>query len=534
MKSSYFLVIPKQQDYPLRLRDFETRALQQWIDELPTANPGLATRLMHDLLTEFNTLHMSAQLRLEALELLRPSVLVIEDYLRDRLIKTGFPKEENHIKILNVLASIEKTFTIGYWIVLKELTQRDISWLQGKNVTLALQRTMKGLSSIIISHFLMGMPIPDWVWIDLHSLYRLSVKLKKDTTKVDNDLFQVNKSITPEDCYRQILMLSLANPTGLMQKEVLLVYSFIETIGSFVSLKSEPIANQAMQCVILTDEDQAPHYQAVVNTSSDASRLYLDFTKLYQALEHKEKLSCTIEGRFSSSYTFLTNNENPSVELLDYLYQRWSGVDLQGSALFSDRLDRYMTIGLASTYDLQNSLIPQNLLHTDSEIDQEFLVQSESDRLLSCVFKKTGVLSVGSMVSFRKTDKPETSRLIGIVDKLEVTKQNNKINFGIELLTAQSLSVTYLQLNATKDDIPQKALFYTSNKTTGGNYIITDNFILKADDVIRLFINHENFPIILKDKKNIGLGYWRFTCSRIPEPETPTAPPPAQKGYDFI
>ncbi len=531
MKSSYYLVIPKQQDYPQRLRDFETRALQQWIDELPTANPGLATRLIHDFVAELNNIRMSAQLRLDALELLRPSVLIIEDYLRDRLIKTGFPKEENHIKILNVLASIEKSFTIGYWIVLKELTQRNVSWLQGKNVTLAIQRTMKGLSSIIISHFLMGMPIPDWVWIDLHSLYRLSVKLKKDTTKVDNDLFQVTKSSTPEDCYRQILLLSLANPTGLMQKEILLVYSFIETIGSFVSLKTDRIANQSVQCIVLTDEDQPPYFNPEENKASDSSSLYLDFTKLYGALDHKEKLSCSNEGRFSSNYVFLKNNEKPSFELLEYLYQRWSGIDLQGSPLFSDRLDRRMTIGLISTFDLQSSLLPASMTNSDPENDQEFLVQSQSERMLSCVFKKTGVLSVGSMVSFRKTDKVENYRLIGIVDKLEVSKQSNKINFGIHLLTNQSIAVTYMQSAAAKDDSPQKALFYTSTKTGGGNYIVTDNFILKDDDMIRLFINNENYPILLKNKKNIGLGYWQFSCSKISERESPSQP---QKGYDFI
>ncbi|NOT11975.1 MAG: hypothetical protein HOP23_09110 [Methylococcaceae bacterium] len=526
MKSSYYLVIPKQQDDPQRLRDFEARALQPWIDELPTANPGLATRLIHDFIVELNSIHMSPQLRIDALELLRPSVIVIEDYLRDRLIKTGFPKEENYIKILNVLASIERSFTIGYWMVLKELTQRNISWLQGKNVAVAIQRTIKGLSSVVISHFLMGMPVPDWVWIDLHSLYRLSVKIKKDTAKVENDLFQANKFSTPEDCYRQVLMLSLANPTGLMQKEILLVYSFIEVIGPFVTLKSEPISNQDRQCVVLTDEDQPPYFQSEADNSSDSSRLYLDFTKLYSVLENKEKLTYTLEGRFSSSYSFLNDDEKPSIELLDYLFQRWAGIPLQGAPLFSDRLDRYMTIGLVSTFDLQNSL-----MHTAHENELEFVVQSESDRLLSCVFKKTGVLSVGSMVSFRKVDKQDNYRLIGIVDKLEVTKQNQKINFGIHLLTAQSLSVTYLPLYASKDDAPQKALFYTSSKMGGGNYIATDNFILKDEDIIRLYISNENFPVVLRNKKNIGLGYWQFTCSRISEREQSVQP---QKGYDFI
>ncbi|CAA9890704.1 conserved hypothetical protein [Candidatus Methylobacter favarea] len=113
MKNSFFLVIPKQQNNPLRLKQFETRALQQWLTELPTANPGLASRLIHDFIREFDATEMAAQSRLEALELLRPSVLVIEDYLRSRLIKTGFPKAENDKKILQVLIPIEKEFTIS-------------------------------------------------------------------------------------------------------------------------------------------------------------------------------------------------------------------------------------------------------------------------------------------------------------------------------------------------------------------------------------------------------------------------------------
>jgi hypothetical protein len=274
VKNSFFLVIPAQQNNPQRLKEFETKALQQWIAELPTANPSLATRLLHDFLLDFNTVEMALQLRLDALELLRPSVHDIEDYLRSRLIKAGFPKEENDKKILTVLISIEKECTIGYWMVLKELTKREVGWFQGKNAALTIQRCIKGLGSIIVSHFIMGMPIPDWVWIDLHSLYNLSVKIKNDTTKVNNDA-QSGKPSSPEECYRQILMLSLADPTGLMQKEILLVYSFIDTIGSLISLKKEPVSGQQIQCVVLTDEDKAPHYQYEANPKNDSAMLYM-------------------------------------------------------------------------------------------------------------------------------------------------------------------------------------------------------------------------------------------------------------------
>jgi cyclic-di-GMP-binding protein len=194
VKNSFFLVIPTQETSPERLKEFELKALEQWLFELPTANPGLATRLIQDFIGDFNALKMPFQLRLDALELMRPKVLIIEDYLRSRLLKAAFPKEENDLKILQVLTAIEREFTIGYWIVLKELTHRQVSWFQGKSLALSLQRCIKGLSSVVISHFIMGLPIPDWVWIDLHSLYKLSVTLKKESVKVSDSTNLINKA----------------------------------------------------------------------------------------------------------------------------------------------------------------------------------------------------------------------------------------------------------------------------------------------------------------------------------------------------
>ncbi len=528
VKNSFFLVIPAQQDNPPRLKEFETKTLQQWVVELPTANPGLATRLLYDFLIDFNAIKMTAQLRLEALELLNPSVHVIEDYLRSRLIRTGFPKEENDKKILTVLVSIEKEFTIGYWIVLKELTRREVGWFQAKNAALALQRSIKGLGSIVVSHFVMGMPIPDWVWIDLHSLYNLSLTIKNSTTKVANDIGSFNKASSPEECYRQILLLSLADPTGLMQKEILLVYNFIETVGSLVGLKKERVSGQQVQCVVLTDEDKAPYYQFDSNLKSDSALLYLDFTKLFKAFKQKEKMINTLEARFSSMHLLKNSIEKPTAELYEYLEQRWSGIDLQGIPFFSDRADRYIAVGLESTHELQNALGPLG------SKDLEILVQSASDRLLSGIFQQTGVLSVGSLVSFRKFDSPAHKRSLGIVNKVIVDKQSGRINFGMQLLAHQSIAVTYIQLDEAGKDVLQKALFYSVKELAQEkSFIITNSFMLKDDDLIRMFMNNEDFPIVLGNRKNVGLGYWQFECRRAAEKGRP-ASIQAKKGYDFI
>ncbi len=525
MKNSFFLVIPKRQNNPQRLIDFQAKSIQHWISELPAGNPGLATRLLHDFIIESNTIEMPSELRLEALEQLRSSVLATEDSLRFRLIKSGFPKEENDHKILNVLVAIEKEYTLGYWIVVKELTQKSIGWLQGKNVTLALQRCIKGLSSIVISHYIMGMPIPDWIWIDLHSLYRLSVKLGKDTAKVALDQTGSSQKSTPETCYKQILLLSLTDPTGLMLKEVPMVYSFIDNISSLVSLHTKPVVNQRVQCYVLTDEDKPPMFQASADIPADNAKLYIDFTKLYKAIEQRVKQSSSTDGRFSSMQ-IMQRRDQPAAELLDYLKQRWSGLELQSTALFNDRLDRYIAIGLVSSHALKSQL------DSATESQMEILAESKSDSLLSCQFDQPGVLSVGSLISIRKTERGDEQRAIGIVNKIIVNKQSPKIHFGVQILTPVYYAVSYSLPNASKKDDLLKALFYSVTDAEGDKtFIITDSFLLKEDDVVRMYWKNEDFPIVLHDRINIGLGYWQFRCVKIAEKEKPVH---TKKGYDFI
>ncbi len=512
MKNSYFLVIPKQKSAPARLKEFEPKVLEQWIAELPIANPLMATRLFYEYVTDLNTIKMPAQQRLDVLELLRSSYITVEDYLRSELIKSGFPKEESDKKHLALLAALEKSVTLSYWIILKELTGHDIGWFQGKSVALSIQRCIKGLSSIVMSYFMMGMPIPDWIWMDLHSLYKLSVKIKKNTTQVVvNDVNSINKTSSPEECYLQVILLSLANPTGLMQKEIKLVYDLIETIYSLVSLKNVVVAGQVVQCVIFTDEDKPPFFEAGEDTDADSLKLYLDLTNLYHAFEQGDIPVSESESRFSTRHVVKNYAEKPTLELLEYLKQRWSGISLQSALLFNDRLDRYLAIGLTSTFKLQKAIA------TTSEDQLEFLVESLSNRLLSCVFKKTGLLSVGSLVSFRRIDIPEHKRFLGIVDIIIVEKEEGKISFGVQLLAHQSIAVTYLPINATRHDQPKQALLYKTLEPEGSSYIITDTFILKENDIVRLFINQDDFPIILKNKKNIGLGYWQFECLKVTE-----------------
>jgi hypothetical protein len=105
--------------------------------------------------------------------------------------------------------------------------------------------------------------------------------------------------------------------------------------------------------------------------------------------------------------------------------------------------------------------------------------------------------------------------------------------FEVSLITQQSFAVSYQEPGASAGSEHRKALLYgVKQQDEERSYIILDSFMIKDGDILRMYMGHENFPIILIGRKNIGLGYWQFECRRILEPEVQQKE--TKKGYDFI
>ena len=514
MRNSFFLIIPEQRKDPVGIKLYEEVAIKQWVDELPVANMSLSTRLLHDFLQQSNKLEMSAQKRLSFLELLRACYLVMEDDLYSRLMTSGFPKSEIEHKIYHILVSIQKELAIAYWIVVKEQTRRELSWFQSKETALVIQRVIKGLSNIVLSQYVMNLPIHEWVWIDLHSLYKLGVKIKKESLKVTDDSCFINRTSSIQDSYKQIVLLSLADPTGLMPKEILQTYKFTELISGFIVFEEQFIAGAGPKCIIFQDEDQAAVFYKKEKKLQDEAVLYLNFNKLYKAFQKKDKYKNSIDGRYSTIKLSPKVDKLP-IELLSYLEHRWHGVPLHGSIIFADRLSRRFVIGLSLAYALQNTYEPKH------KMESEYTAESASEAALSCEFTKSSVVSVGSLISFRKAAQPEYKRSLGVVSKIAILKGGSKLNFEVNLLTEQAHIVTYSEVGKSRQKAKQKALIYNI-KTPGEeekSFLIVESFMLKEFGVVRLYLNEQNFPILLRERKNIGLGYWQFDCRRVEEQE---------------
>ena len=529
MRSSFFLVIPNQRHSEELLKAYKDSALRQWLQELPSANYGLSVQLFYDLIVDFNKTEMNACFRMDALEIMRPFFLGIQEYLRSRLTDTGFPKTDNIKKIFKVLIAVQREFAISYWMVTKELTKKNVGWMKGKETTLAMQRLMRCLSEIIVSSYIMKVPAPEWVWIDLHSLYKMSEKIGKNTSKVQDQSCLFNKTISIEDTYKQMLLLSLTQPNGLSQKEVLQTYRFIEYFCSLLLIKKEMVPGQRCQNIIMSDEDREPfqvNTEAYAAINSQVS--FLNFTKVSLQLSKKKKASEHLTARFSAINLDVNAVDKLPLELIKYIEQNWAGFTKTTTAPFPDRLDRNFAIGLVPTYEL----LTTPALDLEPKTDLEHFAETSSDKTLILNSKVHDVLSVGSLISLRKSDDEYNKRAIGIVTRIAMTSLASNIDVEVTLLgdKVKAAIISYAKHSQAFEDA--QVLFYIAQKTLGiRSYLIMESFLLKNDDIVQLNVDNREFPVVLKKRKNIGLGFWQFECRRIKEQEQGTS---TKKGYDFI
>lgn len=514
LKNSFYLLTPEQKKNKELLESFNKDAIREWISSLPTANPLYSAQLLYEFIGKVNALVMPIHRRLEVSEQLRPQFFIIKNSLVSPLIRTGFPKSEVEKKTFELLISIEKNLSVSYWIIARELTYRDIGWFQGKNSALAIQRTIRGLVGIVDSYHIMCLPVPAWVWIDLHSLYQLSVNVKKERAKVDDEENLSGHVTSPEDSYIQALLLSLAEPRGLIQREIQQIARLASELSPFVSVEKKWVPKQDQQCIIFLDEDRKPYF----NTGGGEvkiSNVYLNLMRLYDTVSKSNKFIKIYQQKLGTVDSYDDQPKVVPTDLLSYVFECWQGTCLKGDKLFKDRLDRHIVIGLGATHSLQS---PSEEFRSKGVIATSF-----SERELSCHFSNEGILSIGSLVSFKVVDSPEPTRSLAIVKKISLPKLGEQLIFELELRAQRFFAVGYLGVNAHFDDVHQRALLYRVNDEEDENgektYILMDSFTHNDGDILRLFMEAENFPIVLKNKTIIGVAYWQFECRRIKEQE---------------
>ena len=238
--------------------DSKPASVKKWIDALPMANIGAATRLLFSAINELNHQDIPAQQRFKALELLHKPVRFVTDSMKKHFVGQPLPMAASSVKIAHLSREMSHALATGYKVLVMEQIA-GVGRKDKKLLTTAIHRAVKQLSLVLLKAYQVYEPCPANVWLELHSLYRYAENNHLHRNKVADEQHSTSVPSTISDAYKQGLLLALACPYRMRHGEAEAVYSALEQWAPYSDL--QPVNDrQGALFVANLDVDQPPSY----------------------------------------------------------------------------------------------------------------------------------------------------------------------------------------------------------------------------------------------------------------------------------
>ena len=198
----------------------KVRDAEAWIATLPAAHVGETARLIFKAMAEINRTPMSISQRFKLLELFREPFDYVSGSLSKHYIGQSFPLSLKNQKISELTRELQTELAIGYKIIVNESLSNANSRIDKKMLRTAIYRALHYLGNFLYQSYLVYQPPEGQVWMEIHHLYLFSEHNELATDIVKDTLHPKLGSNTISALYKQIILLSLANPYRLSQLEI--------------------------------------------------------------------------------------------------------------------------------------------------------------------------------------------------------------------------------------------------------------------------------------------------------------------------
>ncbi|MCU0755747.1 MAG: hypothetical protein MUE46_11600 [Xanthomonadales bacterium] len=200
----------------------QAKGVKLWIEGLPLANAGATAKLLYNGLRELNATEVDPGARIEILELLRQPVLFVMAGMEKHVLNQSLPLPAQKRQIGQVIRDFHHELAVGYRISVADLCapRGAVPFLRGKYVGAALTRAATHLCGVMQKAYLCYAELPPGTLSALHAVMAYAVVSGTHDRLVPDPLYG-NASYSPQIAYLQAMLLSIANPYRLTQKEMI-------------------------------------------------------------------------------------------------------------------------------------------------------------------------------------------------------------------------------------------------------------------------------------------------------------------------
>lgn len=304
------LKLPEQDLPHLTLGAQQPKKLQQWVDSLPVMNMGETARQLYQFIQELNRLQIDARLRLQLLEVVRPSILHVTHSLQRHYLGQPLVLPEKARKVASLAQALQGHLANGYKLVAMRGQRKLKDKATRRIVTQSIHRALTALGNTLLRCYQLYFPSPRHLWLELHQLYLLAERQGLTTAAVTD----VDGPSDVRTAYGRCLLLATAKPNQLRQQELAQVYQASLHWAPLIEIKRASDSEDLF--VFDLHADRAPIYRTHASQAS-ASWRYVDASYLVNQL-----------GLYGSGHEENTIPVPSSLDskLMEHLQQVWGAL----------------------------------------------------------------------------------------------------------------------------------------------------------------------------------------------------------------
>ncbi len=257
-------------------------AVRDWVDNLPLINTEKSRVMLEEALTDINSVSIPTRNRHEILELLATSVMCVTEAMKKSFLTKPIPLKDNDLLLSTQTVQLCNQMATGYRILADDLGKSDS---QAALLTLAIHRALRYLSELLLTNYQIYVQYPDGLWKTINSLYALAEQHDITTHPVTDTTLSTAAQSTINTVYKQILLMSLACPYRLRQKEIHFVYNALMDWADIARLHHMDSDHSAGLFAVNLHADNPPSYRTLIDDKAqDRHWRVLDTTSMAERI----------------------------------------------------------------------------------------------------------------------------------------------------------------------------------------------------------------------------------------------------------
>lgn len=254
-------LIPEQTLRTLSFCEPTTSHLSEWVQQLPMANLGEASRQLYHAIIELNQLIAAPDTRFKLTEVLRPAIQQVCQRLPKHYLNQPILLPPKARKVTKLAMALDNHLMIAYKAVVhdrKKLTSSLLSKKPKKIIAQASYHAMRISAQMIIRAYQLYTAAPKKAWHELHQLYLIAESNQLlESVIEDKDNRYVHKT-SIEDIYKRALMMSCCNTNQVRQTDISNIYDATELWVKQVRIVPNNI--ESANFTVNLNDDSAPIY----------------------------------------------------------------------------------------------------------------------------------------------------------------------------------------------------------------------------------------------------------------------------------